>query len=225
MLATRISFMKPAGQPGRSARRGILKPSARASALHPRHRLPIPYLAAAMAGSRFPKDVKALARTADEHGLPLRVISAVEAANDAQAPAGRQIIARFGATSPAAALPVGPGLQAQHRRYARSAQPDADRRPVARGATVAAWTTRRRAYEAARALAGRPGIRFADSMQSALDGADALAIVTEWKEFRSPEFADLKARLRTPAIFDGRRMYDLASVREAGLEYHAIGRP
>ena len=56
-------------------------------------------------------------------------------------------------------------------------------------------------------------------------GADALAIVTEWKEFRSPDFADLKARLRTPAIFDGRNMYDPASVREAGLEYHAIGRP
>jgi UDPglucose 6-dehydrogenase len=59
----------------------------------------------------------------------------------------------------------------------------------------------------------------------ALDGADALAIVTEWKEFRSPDFDAIKAKLKTPVIFDGRNLYDPAVPRKAGLEYFAIGRP
>ena len=59
---------------------------------------------------------------------------------------------------------------------------------------------------------------------AALEGADALAIVTEWKEFRSPDFLRVKAALRTPAIFDGRNLYDPAEVRQNGLEYYPIGR-
>jgi UDPglucose 6-dehydrogenase len=63
-----------------------------------------------------------------------------------------------------------------------------------------------------------------DSALAALEGADALAIVTEWREFRSPDFAAIKARLRTPAIFDGRNLYEPAMLRELGIEYHPIGR-
>jgi UDPglucose 6-dehydrogenase len=59
---------------------------------------------------------------------------------------------------------------------------------------------------------------------AALEGADALAIVTEWQEFRSPDFAAIKARLKTPAIFDGRNLYDPAAVAAHGLEYYPIGR-
>ncbi len=59
---------------------------------------------------------------------------------------------------------------------------------------------------------------------SALDGTDALAIVTEWKEFRSPDFAAIKAKLKRPVIFDGRNLYDPAHVRAAGIEYFPIGR-
>jgi UDPglucose 6-dehydrogenase len=59
---------------------------------------------------------------------------------------------------------------------------------------------------------------------AALSGADVLAIVTEWKEFRSPDFAAIKAALKTPAVFDGRNLYVPAEVRRHGLEYHAIGR-
>jgi len=59
---------------------------------------------------------------------------------------------------------------------------------------------------------------------AALDGADALAIVTEWKEFRSPDFAEMKLRLKSPLVFDGRNLYEPASPRRAGLEYYAIGR-
>jgi UDPglucose 6-dehydrogenase len=63
-----------------------------------------------------------------------------------------------------------------------------------------------------------------DHAIDALEGADALAIVTEWQEFRSPDFAAIKARLKTPAIFDGRNLYDPAAVRAHGIEYHPIGR-
>ena len=67
-------------------------------------------------------------------------------------------------------------------------------------------------------------MRFADSPMAALVGTDALAIVTEWKEFRSPDFQRIKQLLRTPAIFDGRNLYDPAEVRRNGLEYYPIGR-
>ena len=156
----------------------------------------------------------------------LRVIGAVEAANDAQKRRlADKIIARFGADLTGRCFALW-GLAFKPNTDDMREAPSLTLIDalLARGATVAAYDPVAR-DEAARVLAGRPGIRFADSMQSALDGADALAIVTEWKEFRSPDFADLKARLRTPAIFDGRNMYDPASVREAGLEYHAIGRP
>lgn len=225
MLATRISFMnelanlaEALGADIEKVRQGI--------GSDPRIGYHFLYPGCGYGGSCFPKDVKALARTADEHGLPLRVISAVEAANDAQKRRlADKIIVRFGADLTGRCFALW-GLAFKPNTDDMREAPSLTLIDalLARGATVAAYDPVAR-DEAARVLAGRPGIRFADSMQSALDGADALAIVTEWKEFRSPDFADLKARLRTPAIFDGRNMYDPASVREAGLEYHAIGRP
>ena len=225
MLATRISFMnelanlaEALGADIEKVRQGI--------GSDPRIGYHFLYPGCGYGGSCFPKDVKALARTADEHGLPLRVISAVEAANDAQKRRlADKISARFGADLTGRCFALW-GLAFKPNTDDMREAPSLTLIDalLARGATVAAYDPVAR-DEAARVLAGRPGIRFADSMQSALDGADALAIVTEWKEFRSPDFADLKARLRTPAIFDGRNMYDPASVREAGLEYHAIGRP
>lgn len=225
MLATRISFMnelanlaEALGADIEKVRQGI--------GSDPRIGYHFLYPGCGYGGSCFPKDVKALARTADEHGLPLRVISAVEAANDAQKRRlADKIIARFGADLTGRCFALW-GLAFKPNTDDMREAPSLTLIDalLARGATLAAYDPVAR-DEAARVLAGRPGIRFADSMQSALDGADALAIVTEWKEFRSPDFADLKARLRTPAIFDGRNMYDPASVREAGLEYHAIGRP
>ena len=78
--------------------------------------------------------------------------------------------------------------------------------------------------EAAVAHGDNPRISYASTPMEALDGADALAIVTEWKEFRSPDFGAIKARLKTPVIFDGRNLYDPATPRKAGLEYFTIGR-
>jgi UDPglucose 6-dehydrogenase len=76
----------------------------------------------------------------------------------------------------------------------------------------------------ARAMVGE-GVEFCDDPYAALEGADALAIVTEWKAFRSPDFARIKTALNDAVIFDGRNLYDPAVVSAAGLEYHAIGRP
>ena len=70
----------------------------------------------------------------------------------------------------------------------------------------------------------REGLKVVGSALAALEGADALAVVTEWQEFRSPDFAAIKAKLKTPAIFDGRNLYDPAVVKAAGLEYFPIGR-
>jgi UDPglucose 6-dehydrogenase len=67
-------------------------------------------------------------------------------------------------------------------------------------------------------------LKVVASALAALDGADALAIVTEWREFRSPDFGAIKARLKTPVIFDGRNLYDPAQLRELGIEYYPIGR-
>jgi UDPglucose 6-dehydrogenase len=78
--------------------------------------------------------------------------------------------------------------------------------------------------EARRVLGSTPGLGFADSAMEALSGADALVIVTEWKEFRSPDFERIKATLLQPVLFDGRNMFTPATVKAAGIEYHAIGR-
>jgi UDPglucose 6-dehydrogenase len=77
---------------------------------------------------------------------------------------------------------------------------------------------------AKRALAGLAGIRYAESPLAALDGADALAVVTEWQEFRSPDFEAIRARLKTPVIFDGRNLYDPNELKRFGMEYYPTGR-
>ena len=78
--------------------------------------------------------------------------------------------------------------------------------------------------EARLALGEHDRLSYADRAMDALEAADALVIVTEWKEFRSPDFQRVKRALRTPAIFDGRNLYDPATVRSAGLQYFGIGR-
>jgi UDPglucose 6-dehydrogenase len=94
---------------------------------------------------------------------------------------------------------------------------------LARGATVCAYDPVAM-VEARRVLGERARLVFADSAMAALDGADALVIVTDWKEFRSPDFARIRETLREPVLFDGRNMFTPHSVESAGIEYHAIGR-
>jgi len=94
---------------------------------------------------------------------------------------------------------------------------------LARGASVVAYDPVA-GNEARRIYSNEPKLSYAETPLAALDGADALLIVTEWKEFRSPDFDAVKKRLRQPLIFDGRNLYDPSVVRSAGLEYFSIGR-
>ena len=94
---------------------------------------------------------------------------------------------------------------------------------VKRGARVAAYDPIA-IDEAKRTLASMPGVSFAKSPLDALRDADALVLVTEWQEFRSPDFSELKRLLRQPLVFDGRNLFDPQLVRAAGLEYFGIGR-
>ena len=94
---------------------------------------------------------------------------------------------------------------------------------LAAGATVTAYDPVAMP-EAKYCFVNKHGLTYADSQTAALENADALIIVTEWKEFRSPDFDHLKAKLKSPVIFDGRNMYDPKLVRSLGFEYLAIGR-
>ncbi len=94
---------------------------------------------------------------------------------------------------------------------------------LARGGQIAAYDPIA-IEEARRIYRGEARISFTESPLACLDGADALIIVTEWKEFRSPDFGELKRRLKQPLIFDGRNLYDSTVVKGAGLEYYSIGR-
>jgi len=91
------------------------------------------------------------------------------------------------------------------------------------GASLAAYDPV--AMDEARALLHDPQVAYADSPMAAAEGADALLVATEWKEFRSPDFARLRRTMRQPVVFDGRNIFSPEIAREAGLEYHGIGRP
>jgi UDPglucose 6-dehydrogenase len=176
-------------------------------------------------GSCFPKDVKALQFTARELGVPMRVLGAVEHANEAQKEVlVDKIVERL-------------GDDLGGRRFAvwgLAFKPDTDDMREAPSRVILSELAKRGgrvvAYdpvameEASRVFGEPPWLAFAKSPMAALPGADALVIVTEWKEFRSPDFATIRASLKLPLVFDGRNVYDPARVKAAGLEYFAIGR-
>ena len=176
-------------------------------------------------GSCFPKDVSALIRTAEDCGVDLKVVRAVRDANDRQkGVVAEKIVRRFG-----------DGLAG--RRFAiwgLAFKPNTDDMREApsrvvldalmrRGASVCAYDPVAM-DEARKIYQGVHAVSFAGSAMEAAQGADALVIMTEWKAFRSPDFDALRKALRQPVIFDGRNLYDPATVRGAGLEYHGVGR-
>ena len=225
MLATRISFMndlanlaEKLGADIESVRKGI--------GSDPRIGYDFLYAGAGYGGSCFPKDVKALIKTAaDDAGISLKVLTAVEEANDAQKHVlGQKIKAKFGADLSGKHFAIwGLAFKANtdDMREATSREVIGDL--LAAGATVTAYDPVAMA-EAKHCFPDAQGLTYAESQSAALNNADALVIVTEWKEFRSPNFATLKASLKSPVIFDGRNLYDPAQVRGMGFEYLAIGR-
>jgi len=224
MLATRISFMNELanlaevlGADIEEVRHGI--------GSDPRIGTNFLYAGAGYGGSCFPKDVRALQRTAAEARRELRVIAAVEAVNETQKHVlAAKIKRRFGERLNGKCFAVwGLAFKANtdDMREASSRTLIADL--VGAGARVRAYDPVA-GLEARRLFGDSPGVEIVDSALVALEGADALAIVTEWQEFRSPDFAAIKASLKTPAVFDGRNLYDSAVLKGLGMEYYAIGR-
>jgi UDPglucose 6-dehydrogenase len=224
MLATRISFMnelallaEAMGADIEQVRHGI--------GSDPRIGYHFLYAGCGYGGSCFPKDVKALIRTAADNGRQLRVLQAVEEANDAQKLVlVEKIVGRFGADLSGRRFAIW-GLafkpNTDDMREASSRVLVAEL--LARGASVSVYDPVAM-DEARRIFGAEPRIVYATSPADALEGADALAIVTEWKEFRSPDFAHMRATLKTPTVFDGRNLYEPRMVRDAGLDYLPIGR-
>jgi UDPglucose 6-dehydrogenase len=224
MLATRISFMNELANLADSlgadiehVRQGIGSDS--------RIGYQFLYPGVGYGGSCFPKDVRALQHTATGLGRPLRILDAVEAVNDAQKlRLVEKIVARLGEdlagrTFALWGLAFKPNTDDMREAPAR----EIIAALAARGARVVAYDPVAMT-EAKRAIGDVPYLSYANSPMAALAGADALVVVTEWKEFRSPDFDAIRAQLKEPVVFDGRNLYDPAQVRGAGLEYFAIGR-
>ena len=177
-------------------------------------------------GSCFPKDVKALIKSAQDAGCRTTLLQAVEATNDRQKfILLEKAAARFGGRLKGRLFAV----------WGLSFKPNTDdireapaltliRGLLEKGASVCAYDPE--AMPNAQTLGGLPagdGLAYAPDKFSALDGAEALFLVTEWKDFRSPDFTEIKARLKTPLIFDGRNQYNAKSLEKLGFEYHQIG--
>ena len=228
MLATKISFMNEianiaerVGADVEQVRQGI--------GSDPRIGWHFIYPGAGYGGSCFPKDVQALARTAQQYGLEPKLLNAVEAVNDAQKGHLFALIQRHydkgedegvrGKTFAVWGLAFKPNTD--DMREASS------RRLLAQlwegGATVRAYDPEAM-HESQRIFGERDDLVFCNSADEALQGADALVVVTEWKQFRSPDFQKLREQLKDAAVFDGRNLYEPGEVEAAGLAYYGIGR-
>lgn len=225
MLATRISFMNELanvadvlGVDIESVRHGI--------GSDPRIGYHFLYPGCGYGGSCFPKDVKALIKTAkDDAGISLKVLDAVDSANELQkAVLTKKIKLKFGEN-----------LKGKHfALWGLAFKPDTDdmreapsltlvRDLIRAGATIAAYDPVAM-LEARRVFGTETSLTYVKSQTDALVDADALVVLTEWKEFRSPDFVVIKNKLKSPVIFDGRNLFEPSFVRAMGFEYHAIGR-
>jgi UDPglucose 6-dehydrogenase len=223
MLATRISFMNmiarlcdDVGADVSMVRQGVGSDERIGSSFL--------FAGAGYGGSCFPKDVKALMRTLSERGLDAGILAAVERVNEAQK---RRLLALVDEAFP-------DGLDGRRMAiWGLSFKPETDDMREApsiviveglleRGAEVVAHDPE--AAGAARVVFG-DRISYADTNYDALDGADALMIVTEWKQYRVPDFERMRSLMRQPIIFDGRNLFNPERMRELGFDYSSIGRP
>ena len=182
------------------------------------------YAGIGFGGSCFPKDVQALARTADENAYDFQILRSVLAVNDRQ----RELLAErvrehFGGDLSGRRIAVwGLAFKANTDDVREAPSHVVIRGLQAAGATVAAYDPE--AAETTRVVLGDT-IEYAPDAYAALAGADALVICTEWNEFRRPDFERVKALLKAPVVFDGRNLYDPARMAEMGFDYASIGRP
>ena len=224
MLATRISFMNELsrlaevmGADIEAVRIGI--------GSDPRIGTHFLYAGAGYGGSCFPKDVKALARTAAENGLPSQMMAAVEAVNDAQKQVlARKVVSVYGEDLRGKTFAV----------WGLAFKPNTDdmREAPSRVLMEAIWAAGGKVQafdpeamtEATRLYGQRADLTLCDTQETALQGADALLVCTEWQQFRAPDFDLLRQTLKQAIIFDGRNLYDPARLRQRGFTYYAIGR-
>ncbi|KPF44251.1 UDP-glucose 6-dehydrogenase [beta proteobacterium AAP121] len=224
MLATRISFMNElarladvVGADIELVRKGI--------GSDPRIGTHFLYPGTGYGGSCFPKDVKALIRTGRDNGVTLRVLDAVEEANDIQKLVlVERVVKRFGEDLKGRTFAM----------WGLAFKPNTDDMREAPSRVIVDELTRRgarvQAYdpvampEAQRVLEGVAGFSTVGSAEAALEGADALLIVTEWREFRTPDFERIKATLKQPLVLDGRNLYEPELMHSLGLDYQGIGR-
>ena len=224
MLATKISFMNEianiaerVGADVEQVRRGI--------GSDPRIGYHFIYPGAGYGGSCFPKDVKALEHTARAHGHEPHLLHAVEAVNANQKRKLHELLQRhFGAglrgrTIALWGLAFKPNTDDMREAPSRTLLEQL----WAAGATVRAYDPEA-GGEAARIYGERADLVLCDQQYAALEGADALVIVTEWKAFRSPDFERVRTLLREPVVFDGRNIFEPRAVEAAGIAYYGIGR-
>ena len=224
MLATKISFMNEmaniaerVGADIEMVRHGI--------GSDPRIGYSFIYPGAGYGGSCFPKDVQALERTAKQYGYTAQILESVEAVNQRQKSKLFELVSRhFNGDLKGNTFAV----------WGLAFKPNTDDMREASSRTLLSllWEAGAKAQvydpeamqETRRIFGERSDLFYADSPAKALENADALIVVTEWKTFWSPDFKKIKAALKTPAIFDGRNIYDPVEVEAAGLAYYGIGR-
>jgi len=222
MLATRISFMNEianlcerVGANVDLVRKGIGSDAR----IGPAFLFPGP----GYGGSCFPKDVKALMRTSEERGAPMGVLHAVEEANERQKHRlFEKVSAAFGGALRGKRIALwGLAFKANTDDMRESPALVLIDELLAAGATVVAHDPAAM-HETQRRIGDR--INYAPSNYAAAEGADALVIVTDWNEYRFPDFARVKAALKTPVLIDGRNLYDPAKMEGLGFTYRSIGR-
>ena len=225
MLATKISFMNELANLAERMGADIEKVRLGIGS-DPRIGYHFIYPGCGYGGSCFPKDVQALARSAGDHSFEARLLNAVEAVNNSQKSVLLDKLKRHfdgdlsGKTIALWGLAFKPNTDDMREAPSRTLIEGL----WAEGAKVRAYDPV--ANEEAQRIYGERAddLTLVGNSMDALQGADALAIVTEWQEFRSPDFDTIKAELKHPVIFDGRNLYDPAFVKRFGLKYYAIGR-
>ena len=224
MLATKISFMNELANLAERFGADIEKVRVGIGS-DPRIGYSFIYPGCGYGGSCFPKDVRALARSAQEMKYDAQVLKSVESANKRQKDLlFRKIRKHFDGKLKGKTVAL----------WGLAFKPNTDdmREAPSRTLMEALWQAGARvnAYdpvamdEARRLYGDRPDLVLSRNAEAALDGADALAIVTEWSEFRSPDFDRIKAQLSEPVIFDGRNLYEPAYLARLGFKYYGIGR-
>ena len=225
MLATKISFMNEianicelVGADVNKVRIGIGSDS--------RIGYSFIYPGSGYGGSCFPKDVKALKKTAEEHGYNAQLISSVEDVNNKQKfVIAQKVVKRFGEDLKGKTFSV----------WGLAFKPETDdmreapaiyiiMELVKRGAKIQAYDPKAMDEAKHFYLKDLKEVTYCNSKYETLKNADAMILLTEWKEFRSPDFNELKIQLKTPIIFDGRNQYNDELMTEKGFEYYQIGK-